>query len=264
MKKALLSLILCAGVLGAAMAQGDGITTKRDKGKGYNVLPEAGDWGLGFNPDPFLKPALNLFNNTANNAPFTADFFLNDMKIGFYMVQDDETILRGGLRIGFTSHTDKIANGTNPNNTVSQSAFSIGLTGGIEKVKSLRHRLMGYYGAQVNIDLLPKSDTLTVAGKKYNTRGSVTYTDATTSANGYKISGGSTFNFGVGAFVGVRYFFAPKISLGGEFGWGLGISSVGKRTFTPNTGTAVVRDAGSFEFKADTSVTGRLTLAFWF
>ena len=32
------------------------------------------------------------------------------------------------------------------------------------------------------------------------------------------------FGVGVSAFVGVEYFFAPKMSIGGEFGWGLGLN----------------------------------------
>jgi hypothetical protein len=42
---------------------------------------------------------------------------------------------------------------------------------------------------------------------------------------------GSTFMFGVRGFVGVEYFILPKISLGGEFGWGLGLgTTTGKTT----------------------------------
>lgn len=33
---------------------------------------------------------------------------------------------------------------------------------------------------------------------------------------------GSTFGFGIRGFIGVEYFFVPKMSIGGEFGWGLG------------------------------------------
>ncbi len=264
MKKALLSFILCAGVLGAAMAQGDGITTKRDKGKGYTILPEAGDWGIGFSADPFLKPMLNLFNNTVNNDPFKADWIAKPMKIAFYMAQDDETYYRAAVRIGFVSHTDRFPNGTSNTNTLSHTGFTIGLTAGIEKIKTMRHRLQGYYGAQVGIDVLPYEDKVNIAGKDYATYGSVKFTDATVTANNFTRTGGGTFSFGVAGFLGVRYFVAPKISLGAEYMWGLGIASKGKRTQTIGSNPSIVTDSGSFEFKADTNISGTLVLAFWF
>ncbi len=35
---------------------------------------------------------------------------------------------------------------------------------------------------------------------------------------------GGQFGLGVRAFIGAEYFFMPKISIGGEFGWGLGVA----------------------------------------
>ncbi len=43
---------------------------------------------------------------------------------------------------------------------------------------------------------------------------------------------GTYFTFGLRAFIGVEYFILPKISLGGEFGWGLGLRTGGKTTTT--------------------------------
>jgi hypothetical protein len=42
-----------------------------------------------------------------------------------------------------------------------------------------------------------------------------------------KAKSGSTIGIGARAFVGVEYFFAPKVSVGGEFGWGLAIATQG-------------------------------------
>ena len=38
---------------------------------------------------------------------------------------------------------------------------------------------------------------------------------------------GRTVSVGVRGFVGFEYFFAPKISLGAEYGWALGMSNQG-------------------------------------
>ena len=46
----------------ATFAQ-DGLTSK--KGEAY--LPEAGDWALGFDANPFLNYAGNMFNGSLNN-----------------------------------------------------------------------------------------------------------------------------------------------------------------------------------------------------
>ena len=43
---------------------------------------------------------------------------------------------------------------------------------------------------------------------------------------------GATFQFGVRCFVGVEYFVLPKISLGGEFGWGIGLQTQGAAQVT--------------------------------
>lgn len=263
MKKALLSFILCAGVLGAAMAQGDGITTKRDKGKGYTILPEAGDWGIGFDASPFFKPFFNMFNNTVNqDVPKLG--WGQPMKIYGHMVVDDETYYTGAVRIGFQSHTFNIPAGTNTDK-LSYSAFDIGLSAGIEKMKSIRHRLQGFYGAGVSIDLtsFPEHNVTIGAAPPFTVRGNVTYTNAANAAAGYKQTGGGTFAFGVGAFVGARYFFAPKISIGAKYGWGIAIASTGKRTTTPNTGTAT-STGSQFDFKVDTNFDGSLGLEVWF
>jgi hypothetical protein len=50
------------------------------------------------------------------------------------------------------------------------------------------------------------------------------------SARMTQMKSGTTISFGVRAFIGAEYFILPKISLGGEFGWGLGLSMTGKST----------------------------------
>jgi hypothetical protein len=84
----------------------------------------------------------------------------------------------------------------------------------------------------------------TVAGTQYAN----VYDNLSSAYNFPNFSGGSTANpasarmtekksgvsvsFGVRAFIGAEYFILPKVSLGGEFGWGLGLSMTGKSTTT--------------------------------
>lgn len=54
-----------------------------------------------------------------------------------------------------------------------------------------------------------------------------------------QMKSGLTVSIGARAFIGAEYFVAPKVSIGGEFGWGLGLSFIGKsKTTWESIGTA--------------------------
>jgi hypothetical protein len=81
---------------------------------------------------------------------------------------------------------------------------------------------------------------------------------------------GSVFGVGLNAFAGVEWFCAPKISLSGEYSWGLWLQSQGYGSTTteywvpnqsdPTTGAvqSITQDAGPKEskFSLDTGVSG--------
>lgn len=74
---------------------------------------------------------------------------------------------------------------------------------------------------------------------------------------------GMTLSIGARAFIGVEYFIAPKVSLGGEFGWGMGISFTGKSTTTwESIGTAGT--AGATQEVGKTDVYGGKSSSFGF
>ena len=90
---------------------------------------------------------------------------------------------------------------------------------------------------------------------------------------------GTSFQFGVRGFAGVEYFVLPKISLGGEFGWGIGIKTTGSGSQTVQqmnaAGTSAIslttKTAGSSGFTIGTDnknsffgPTGTLRLNFYF
>lgn len=145
-------------------------------------------------------------------------------------------------------------------NTWKHSNTTIGLAGGIEKRKG-KTRLQGFYGGEVGIYMNMNKDKytygntlaagLTPTGPNQSTNVDVD-TDDNVGGSGNVVSaagifqgtvnGGNariterknatTFSFGVRGFIGAEYFILPKMSLGGEFGWGLGISSLGKTSTT--------------------------------
>ena len=225
----------------ATFAQ-DGLTSK--KGEAY--LPEAGDWAIGFDANPFLNYAGNLFNgNTSNSIGAGATWFAPSMAIYGKMFKDEKTAYRAMVRLGFgsTSNGYVVDLYTNPSdletkeftNEVKTSYNNIVLGGGIEKRRG-NTRIQGIYGAQLMIGFGGSSSETTYGlalgdssiaangGNMYDVGdGSPVGTDRTT-----KLTNGSTFMLGINGFLGVEWFFAPKVSLGAEYTWGLSMTSTGE------------------------------------
>jgi hypothetical protein len=137
----------------------------------------------------------------------------------------------------------------------------------MEKRKG-KTRLQGYYGGEIGIYFANTKDAFTY-GNALNastTPSLVVDVDATDDAfsgagnimTGVPATGagtgrvterknGSTFGFGLRGFIGCEFFILPKVSLGGEFGWGLGLSSTGATTSEVesigNTGAVGANDA---------------------
>ena len=255
MKKSVLALALAFGVT-SAFAQD--LTSK----KGEPILPEAGDWAIGIDASPFLNYAGNFFGKTATNKAPRFNFLNTDSSgasimqiVGKYFV-DESTAYRGGVRLGFgstkTTTLVQQVGQSDPNvtveNTVKNSGNGIYLSAGLEKRKG-KTRLQGYYGGELGIGL---------SGSKTTN----TYGNALTSTNQnggaprtLSVKQGSTFMLGIRGFIGVEYFVLPKISLGGEFGWGLGLSSTGQGEKTTEQW-----DTGTNAVKPITSKTGKVSM----
>jgi hypothetical protein len=279
MKKSVLALALAFGVT-TAFAQD--LTSK----KGEPILPEAGDWGLGVDAAPFINFAGNLFNNSsANNTP-SWNFLTSNQTIAGKYFTDEKTAYRGAVRLGFGSTTDKnyvtqdIGTGTpsNPPATVvdkrTMSDNGIGLSGGIEMRRG-KTRLQGYYGGEVGIWFGGSKTKYTYGNAASTSTNGLdpTSTDWSTyvagSGAGTLASGvgrttesksGSSIQFGLRGFIGAEYFILAKISVAGEFGWGLGFTSRGDGSVTreemATSGTSLqantYKTGGSSSFGLDT------------
>ena len=231
--------------------------------KAVNYLPEANDWALSIDATPFLKYAGNFLSSAGNNAP-TFNSISSQNIVGRYF-KDDKTAYRGILRIGFdNTTTDNSVNQYTttapvypavPSKVTDKMAvnnFNVALGAGIEKRRGSK-RLQGYYGADAMIGLSSNSTNYTYGNALTTTNNIVnnsTYTSNFgsnyTTANGYPgvearvthMSSGMAFSIGVRGFVGVEYYIVPKISLGGELGWGLGFTANGtSETKTESVGT---------------------------
>ena len=252
MKKWILTAALAA-VTCFANAQ-DNINSKN----GTPILPEAGDWSIGFDATPWLSYAGNLFNNTAGNSvkmgwqSSATNPMISNTIVGKYMV-DATTAYRGMLRIGFVNQSSDslvpngapgAAAGSTVANTYSNTMLNISLGAGMQKYRG-KGRLKGYYGAEALLAFgSPSSTTITYGNSPANGGFGTT-----------EMSAGSTFGLGVRGFVGAEYFFAPKMSISAEYGWHIMFMSQGQGTIKSVDGagaTTTTNTGGNHTFGIDT------------
>lgn len=257
MKKSLTLLALAFGI-STSIAQE--LKSKKEE----MILPEAGDWSLGIDANPFLNYAGNFFGKTTNNTAPTWNWLNTAQTITGKYFADVTTAYRGQLRIGMNSNTtrnmvtDRSAITTTlfPNgmpmkeNSWKHSENAFGLSGGLEMRRG-KTRLQGYYGGEVGIYLSSSKDVFEYGNALAPTATPAVVVDAAdafTGANNIDAAApiqgilgdarvterknGSVFSFGIRGFIGAEYFILPKISIGGEFGWGIGMASQGKTETT--------------------------------
>lgn len=243
MKKS--TLFVAALAFGVTTAFAQDLTSK----KGEPILPEAGDYAIGIDASPLIGYFGNMMNGTMNNAPFGWNFTNGDMMITGKMFSTETMAYRAMIRIGFSSGsaTQKIAdaNATPPtfpalpsmvDDKMKMSSRFIGLGGGLEWRRG-KTRLQGYWGGMAmvwmsgNKNSYEYGNTLTTtssaAGISTNWGANINPSNATYGGNARVITekGGSSFGVGIRGFVGAEYFILPKLSIGGEFGWGFGFQS---------------------------------------
>lgn len=280
------SISLVALAFGVTSAFAQDLTSK----KGEPFLPEAGDYAIGIDATPFLDYVGNFFGKTAANTAPTWNFNNTNLTITGKQFKDANTAYRASLRLGLgsSSQTRMVndrASSSAPTypalpamveNKYKSSSTNVGLAVGLEKRRG-KTRLQGVYGAEVGLGISTSGSKYTY-GNALNPTGTpaVVVTAADALGNGSnittdtysnparvtKVKNGLGFNFGVRAFIGAEYFVLPKISIGGEFGWGLGFSvsgkskttteSIGLNGTTQTVGTQEVEGNKSSSFSLDT------------
>lgn len=257
------SIALVAMAFGVTSAFAQDLTSK----KGEPILPEAGDYAISIDATPFLNYAGNFFGKQNNNVAPTFNFFTTNNTITGKMFKDANTAYRASLNIGFGGPSVKnmTADRSGPavnnypeatknvENKWKQGNTKVGISVGIEKRRG-KTRLQGVYGADLGIWFGSTKNKFTYGNALVATSTStaapvvsVTNADAFAGANNVgtpaingisgsarmtEMKSGATISFGVRAFVGAEYFILPKISIGGEFGWGIGYSMTGKSSTT--------------------------------
>jgi hypothetical protein len=272
------TVIMLAIAFGGTTAFAQDLTSK----KGEPYLPEAGDWAISFDAAPFLTYAGNLFNgSTSNGSPVVG--YVKNMPWGIVgkMFKDEKTAYRGMLRIGMGSNTWEnfvMQDGqTDPNVTVMDelktSTHNILLGGGLEMRRG-KTRLQGYYGGMLWIALGGSKSEYTYGNAFSTTNMSPTATDFSTTpytvgamaARVTEDKGGSSFGLGIRGFLGAEYFILPKISIGAEYGWGIGMMNTGDGEMTteywdPSTSavkTLTTKTGGTKMFGLDSDISNNL------
>lgn len=262
-------LLVAAFITTSIFAQDEVLTSK----KGERYLPETGEWAISINASPFLSYFGNFIGGNGLNAAPNFNFLsTNQSIIGKYFT-DAQTAYRAGVRLGLSSDattTKVFATGSSTNqvdNKRTDTGSDIGLTFGKEWRKG-KTRLQGIYGAEAGINL-----SSTGYSNEYGNALSSTNTGARIT----DFKGGTTFGIGVRGFIGAEYFVLPKLAIGGEFGWAVGLTSTGEGETTTEswTGSAAttttLKTGGNSSFGFDTdrqntifgpSGTIRLTLHF--
>lgn len=235
--------LLLATVFAAATTFAQDLTSK----KGEPYLPEADDWAIAFDAVPFLNYAGQLLSNAGASSPVLGSTNNLPFHIRGKMFKDEKTAYRAGLRLGFGNNKETRmitdATITTPptfpalpsmkEDVWKSGSTNIVLSGGLEMRRG-KTRLQGYYGGELLIALLSTKDTYTYGNTLSNGTPVVAVNGATTTNFGTNFTTDTYFNtarvteakssffgFGLRGFIGVEYFILPKISIGGEYGWGL-------------------------------------------
>jgi hypothetical protein len=244
-------IILLLFVLSAISGFSQDLTSKN----GEPILPQAKDWSIGLDATKLIKNA--AFDFVSTSQAITGKYF-----------KDATTAYRFGVRVGLNNWTtksfvpDRVA-GTSSviaypaaipmkENIWKRSSVAFGLSIGIEKRRG-QTRLQGIYGAEAGLYISTTTDKFTY-GNKLNASsspqlvvnlnedamsspvfGSALNIDSLPSIQGVQgparvlqRKNGIAFSLGARAFIGAEFFILPKMSVGGEFGWGFAFSTTGR------------------------------------
>lgn len=200
--------------------------------KGVAILPTTGSYGLGFNAVPFFNYLGNMFNGTTNNSINTGFVNSNQTIYGKYF-WDATTVIRAEFRFGQFNTTRNnwvLRDGaTTPDDYVedirrtNSSLLNIGV--GLEKRRGWG-RIQGFYGASVFYSLNRSGEAYTYgnafSSSNVNPTSTTNFNSGATAQVNDRVDyrkNSPSHGFGARLFVGVEYFFAPRMSIGGEFGW---------------------------------------------
>jgi hypothetical protein len=239
---------------------------------GHEVLPQKGDWAIGISATGFLNYIGNMMNNTVSNTAPTFNsanepsaFGVGNLGgvalMGKYMRSNDFAYrVRFQVNAGSNTNRNDVLKSLptpDPLNPVfvedkltTESHVAL-LSFGFEKRRG-SSRLQGFYGAEAMVGFAGSTKKYNYGNgftSDYNTPLATTdFNNGIANYQSVRIKESFTGNrmlLGARGFIGAEYFFAPKMSLGGEIGYTLGVSTTGKGYNTTEqwfSGTGVTAD----------------------
>ena len=265
MKKIIISLSLCLCVVFIAAAQYDDSDASDDVSgaaftsrRGVALLPKAGDFALGIEASPMLTYLGGFLSSSGATAP-TFDG-VNQTIYGKYFLNNDRAI-RARLSLYTYNRMNKsvvpndweLAN--NPLNAEATvidvrhlSSVKVDLGVGYEFRRG-HGRVQGFYGGEVTLGYNggekekydwanPMTEVNQTPSRTNSWTTGSTNSVTNTASRTLEYNPGKTISAGLGGFVGVEYFFAPQISLGGELGLGVKFSMTGQNETTTESWNA--------------------------
>ncbi len=270
MKKTLFAFAMLSTAIANAQDTSTDPTLVKNR-KGQEVLPKAGDIGLGFNAVPvidFLVQSLKVGAVSGTSAGTTSQFTQNSAQqiVGKYYL-DPKTAIRA--RFGFNSLTTTQTSLVQDSKAVFEASKSgtpddiraaglltvqdkrnfvqndLVLAVGYEKRRGYA-RLVGFYGAEIGIARSAQKNSMTY-GNVFSDQHTTVFTNnfttgATTIQNPTGTSTrvleekiGAQWGLGLRGFVGIEYFVFAKISIAAEYGFGYSFSRSKKLTKTQET-----------------------------
>ncbi len=212
---------------------------------GIPILPEKGDCGFGLDANPFFNYLAQIFSVGPGN-PFPTFHFVDGQSFyGKYYIEDNIAI-RGVVRFGYLKDVNsrfviKDQNESDPfikvkdTRTQHYTNFSIGADYLIYRGYG---RLRGFYGTGLHCGFGNFNESFEYGNPmneenpsptSYNWGNNLPYI-SNGSARVLEKKEKMGFAISAQALVGAEYFFAPKISIGGEFGFGVFYANYDHRT----------------------------------
>jgi hypothetical protein len=228
--------ILAASIIGVSAFAQD-LTSK----KGEPFLPEAKDMAISVEATPFLNYLGNFFGKTNNNVAPRFDFLNNRQSITLKYFLDAKSAVRASIRIGNRNQKNDaiftLIDINNPNikneytdkRTITGGDVIFGV--GYESRRG-KTRLQGYYGGDVFVGTGRSKTTYEYAIALSNLNTTHVNRFNAGDNNVLTKTGGREFTFGLRGFIGAEYFIIPKLSIGGEFGWGIARTTQAKGVTT--------------------------------
>lgn len=264
-------------------------TTSLVSKKGIAILPQKGEYSLGINANPILNYLGGVMGGNGNAPSFNAPNEVYSFGISGKYMLSDKSALRVNL---YTEMSDYKYFYSAPKSELTPDVLSpqyvedvetnnyedFNVSVGIEKRRG-KSRVQGIYGIEGVLGL-SSSQTFYTYGNDmtidFNTPAINSNFDGYGS-NGERVASASvnnSFLFGANGFVGVEFFFGPKLSLGGELGYSVRYRTSGNSETTyeywSTSELKVVEYTTDADYKGSSSIglftqtSGSLKLNFYF